>query len=484
MKVLRRLNQVLALAAITLLLASCGSGGSKVKEFDDYALSTEKFENINSNVLTDIGVYNSKLVSWYNSVEFSEKEMKMSLSLDMGDELIEANNRILYDHINYYADDKAQDAIAPACGIHDKIAEIVTNSPQQESITDSSSGTVLVVSKDDWKALGKTINDALDVYYGKAELKHNERNLDIPEEVNFEESVKKLEEYTRVMGVRTSTKLREDDVNLFGRTGKLIYSDLRSNSRRMQSNETLKFYDENDEDYAFFFASMYKCFVELYGDPVFYATSAEVPEIGNYLWAPGLETAVAWKADKYTWAVVGLGNESNTVMLYWSDVYSDYGKDITNLFIEATGEYTLPEEIPVNKKPFDIDVDKNELAILSKIISGSVEYDLNSDYDVSIRGIESLMVSSLKNDNNEISRIYITMYDLPSGGTDTCINALTEMYGPYDKKLSDNVDDYYVWDAKDDSCSKAITVNKNYNSLDINLFNDTDGLMRKIESLE
>ena len=73
MKVLRRLNQVLALAAITLLLASCGSGGSKVKEFDDYALSTEKFENINSNVLTDIGVYNSKLVSWYNSVEFSEK---------------------------------------------------------------------------------------------------------------------------------------------------------------------------------------------------------------------------------------------------------------------------------------------------------------------------------------------------------------------------------------------------------------------------
>ena len=76
------------------------------------------------------------------------------------------------------------------------------------------------------------------------------------------------------------------------------------------------------------------------------------------------------------------------------------------------------------------------------------------------------------------------MYDLPSGGTDTCINALTEMYGPYDKKLSDNVDDYYVWDAKDDSCSKAITVNKNYNSLDINLFNDTDGLMRKIESLE
>ena len=483
MKVLRRLNQVLALAAITLLLASCGSGGSKVKEFDDYALSTEKFENINSNVLTDIGVYNSKLVSWYNSVEFSEKEKKMSLSLDMSDDLIEANDRIFYDYINYLVDNNVQDAIAPACGIHDKIAETIKNSPQQESITDSSSGTVLVVSKDDWKALGKTINDALDVYYGKAELKHLEVSINIPEEVNFDESVKKLEEYTRVMGIRTTVKLKEDNVDLFGRTGKLVYSDLR-NSSRMQANETLKFYDENDENYIQFYATTYGCFKELYGDPVFYATSAEVPEISDYLYAPALETAVVWKADKYTWAVLGLGNESNTVMLYWSDVYSDYGKEITKLFVEATGRDTLPEEIPVNKKPFDIDVDKNELTLLSKIISGSVENDLNSDYDVSIRGIESLMVSSLKNDNDEISRIYITMYDLPSGGVDTCINALTEMYGPYDKKLSDTVDDYYVWDAKDDSCLKAIAVNKNYNSLDINLFNDTDVLMRKIESLE
>ena len=484
MKVLRRLIQVLALAAITLLMVSCGSGGNKVKEFDDYALSTEKFENVNTNVLTDIGVFNSRIVSWYNNVEFSGKENKMSLSLDMSDELLEANNRIFYDHINYYADDKAQDAIAPACGIHDKIAEIFTNSPRQESITDSSSGTVLVVSKDDWKALAKTINDALDVYYGKAELKHIERNLDIPEEVNFEESVKKLEEYTRVMGVRTGTKLREDNVDLFGRTGKLIYSDLRSNSKKMQSNETLKYYDENDEDYAFFFASMYKCFMELYGDPVFYATSAEVPEISKYLWAPALETAVVWKADKYTWAVVGLGNESDTVMLYWSDIYSDYGKDITKLYIEATGEYTLPEEIPVNKKPFDIDVDKNELSILSKIINGSVEYDLNSDYDVSIRGIESLMVSSFKNISNEISRIDITMHDLPSGGADTCINALTEMYGSYDKKVSDNIADYYVWNAQDNSCFKAVAVSKNYNTVVISLFNDTDMLMKKIEGLE
>ena len=60
MRILKRLNQALALVTITLILVSCGSGGSKVKEFDDYALSTEKFENVNSNVLTDIGVFKAQ----------------------------------------------------------------------------------------------------------------------------------------------------------------------------------------------------------------------------------------------------------------------------------------------------------------------------------------------------------------------------------------------------------------------------------------
>lgn len=484
MRLLKRTKLTLALVTVTLLLASCGAGGTKVKELDDYALPADKFADVNTNVLTDIGVYISKVVSWYNSVEFKGKENKMSLLLDMSDELIEANDRIFYDHINYYVDNKVQDAIAPACEIHNKIAEIATRSPQQESITDGSSGTVLLVSADDWKSLAKTINDAMDVYYGKAEVIPAEMDYSIPEEIDFEESVKKLEEFTRVMGVRSTTQLREDNVDLFGRTGKLVYSDLRSKSKGMRSNETLKFYDENDEEYRYYYASMYKCFVELYGDPVFYATSREVPKLSDYLWAPALETAVVWKADKYTWAVVGVGNASKTVMLYWSDIYSDYGKDITALFAEATGKNTPPEEIPTIKKPFDIDVDKNELTLLSKIITGSIENELNSDFDVSIRGIDSLMVSSFKNDNNEISRIDITMYNLPSGGVDTCINALTEMYGPYDRKLSDNVDDYYVWDVKDGTCLKAIGVNKNYNSLDIYLFNDTDVLMRKIESLE
>lgn len=94
MKSLRNVFIIQFILSASIVLSSCGGSKYQVKQYDNYALTDERFSNIDGNVSKDIGSYLAKAVSWYNSVEFDGSESQMPLNLGRDEELIAAHDLI------------------------------------------------------------------------------------------------------------------------------------------------------------------------------------------------------------------------------------------------------------------------------------------------------------------------------------------------------------------------------------------------------
>ena len=455
MKSLRNVFIIQFILSASIVLSSCGGSKYQVKQYDNYALTDERFSNIDGNVSKDIGSYLAKAVSWYNSVEFDGSESQMPLNLGRDEELIAAHDLIKKEHILNIAKAKTAEAIIPAWEVVEEIDKIIEESDQTESITDSSTDTLIIVKSDAWLAVKDKLNNALRFYYeNSATEKENESETEykFPEELDMENSLEELKNYSYLMGFRSTETLKED-VTLFGKTGELVYSDYRSDNKYlMRANDTMLFYDENDEDFDTFFVEMFDSFKQLYGDPAFSANSDEVGKLPMYMGTPSIkDCAIVWKADKYTWAVLGTDYELKKVVVFWSDVYSDYGEKVSSLW-EEIGDGTPVEELAVHNKPFDIDVTKNEITIIARIVNTDTIEELNSNYDLKIRMVDSSLVTLKQNDSGKTDGAWVLMNPSSKEECKTCLDAITEIYGPYDVNESDTVRNFYVWKNVQDNC--------------------------------